>query len=425
MDGQRGQACTDYVALVAVVAVLLAGGVSAASAVGAPGMANAVIGRMRLALCLVGGSDCRTERTQPCVVASTRDTRHLAADILLLRIDEDHILLRERLSDGSVRLELTENDGVGIEASLGATVGGRLGPLAIGLGAQLRAALLGVLGHGHVFLARDDRQADAIVQALRGGAASGPLGEAYRLARGLLGGARPPEPDEDYVEGGARALASAGLSGVGFSGRLDAMARAAIGARRDRHTGEVTLYLRAGSTGEALASAVLGAAGGAWRADALLELTLDRHRRPVELALLTSGVLRGGDSMPASLAGVLGTASPPGLRSGIPGSGGRWELDARVDLTDPDVARAWAAYRHAPASSAAARALGERMRRRARLDVRTYRTSSSMQGFRGSVGVGVKLGGEIEHTIDRADLVAAASRPPGGVWERRDDCLDP
>ncbi len=420
MSHQRGQAAADYIAVLALVAVVLAAGTAVAAAHGAPGIVNAVVGQARHALCLVGGQSCPILRSRPCVVTSTRDTRHAAATVALLRVDEGHVLLRERLSDGRVRLELAEHDGVGIEAGVGARVDARLGPLAIGLGSEMRAALLGVLGHGRVFIARDERAADAVVDELTGPSLAGPLDGPYRAARALLGKESGPRPDQVFVEGGGDLLAEAGLSGRGITAAMEGGARAALGGLQDRRTGELTVYLRAGGAGQALANALLGSGGGAVRSDAMLALTLDRHRRPVELALLASGVLHAGGSMPAGLTGVLASV---GSRAAVPGSGRRWELDARVDLADPRVAASWAAFVRAPARADAVQALAERLRDGARLDLRTYRTTSSLRGVRASVGLGVKLGGEIEHALDRAELVAAASRPPGGVWERRGDCV--
>jgi hypothetical protein len=36
---------------------------------------------------------------------------------------------------------------------------------------------------------------------------------------------------------------------------------------------------------------------------------------------------------------------------------------------------------------------------------------------------GARIGGEYDHAIERSRLLAASSRPPGGLWEPRLDCL--
>jgi len=98
-------------------------------------------------------------------------------------------------------------------------------------------------------------------------------------------------------------------------------------------------------------------------------------------------------------------------------------LAARLDLRDPIVRASWARFRRDPTSSAAITALGETIRDRAHLDVRTYRTASTLRGGEVGISAGVRVGGEYDHVTDEARLLAASSRPPAGLWERRFDCL--
>ncbi len=426
LRGQRGQAATDYVALLAMLAVLLGAAVAVAAA-GAPGVTNAVIAQFRRALCIVTGSTCPAEGTRPCVVAASREHRHLAANVSVFRLDDDHVLLRERLSDGTYRLTIVEHTGAGVQLAIGAHGRVRTGSGTVRVGGQARLAILGVFGDGRVFHARDRREADRTVRALMRRELPVALDRPYRVVRGLLGGDDGPRPDEEFFDGGLKALGDAGVGRWGVSADAKGLAEAALGVRRDRRTGEVTVYLRAERGGEALASAALGAAAGALKGDAVLGLVYDRHRRPVALSLFASGALRGGVGLPPVLAGLLGReadAAGGGIGTGrIPTAGRRWELDARLDLADPAVAAAWDAYRRAPASPAAIRALGEQLRSRARLDARTYRTSVTGRGLAGGAAVGVGLGAEIERTLEQSQLTAAASRPPGGVWEQRTDCV--
>jgi hypothetical protein len=71
----------------------------------------------------------------------------------------------------------------------------------------------------------------------------------------------------------------------------------------------------------------------------------------------------------------------------------------------------------------AIRALAERLRARAHVDVRTYGTGSSSSGAAGAIGAFFRLGAEFEETVELAKLESAASRPPGGLWEPRLDCV--
>jgi hypothetical protein len=481
--GQRGQAAVEYVALLAVLAVLLAAA-GAVAAGGAAGVANRVVGQVRHALCVVTGAACGAAGPAPCVVAAGRDRRRAGATIWVLRLDQDRAVLRERLSDGTVRLTLAEHAAAGLQAGLGAHGRVALGAgRTIGLGGELRATVMGLLGHGRVFHASDDRAADRILRAVRrgggpaalvrrvagGGAGAlvgrvlgdggGPRGVVGRVLGGgagprgiaerVLGGGGGPRADEVFVEGGLGAMAEAGVRAPGLGAELWNVADAVLGARLDRRAGTTTVYLRAGDAGRALAGAALGVRllGGGADGRAMLALTLDRDRRARELALLSSGAVDGGAGLPGP-AGLLrdpGAAAGAGPSAGadpsaggrgrarepgggatlhdLPVTGRRWEVDARLDLADPAAAAAWAAYRRAPLSPAAIRALGERLRARAALDVRAYRVAGSTRGVSAGIAAGPGVGGELEHAVERADLVAAASRPAGGAWELRTECV--
>jgi hypothetical protein len=103
--------------------------------------------------------------------------------------------------------------------------------------------------------------------------------------------------------------------------------------------------------------------------------------------------------------------------------GRRWELGARIDLRDPEVAAAWDAFRHDASDPAAIRALVARIRERAHLDVRSYAQRSESDGVAAGIALALKAGGEVDYTRDRSRLLTAATRPPGGLWEQRIDCV--
>ena len=100
----------------------------------------------------------------PCVVASKRDARHVAVTILLVRLDGDRYVLRETLSDGTVRLTLAHRGGAGVELGVGARAKVKLKGRTLGLDDELRGGGEGVLGYGEVFVARNDREADKILR---------------------------------------------------------------------------------------------------------------------------------------------------------------------------------------------------------------------------------------------------------------------
>ena len=396
--GERGQATADYVALIALLAMLLTAA-AGATAVGAPGVANAVTGQLRRALCIVAGGDCPIAPRRPCTVTSARDGRRLTVSLGIVRLDEDHAVLRERLSDGTIRLTLSERDGGGVEGGIGAKGKIDLGRHAIGVDAEARAGVEGVLGHGSVFYARSEREADELLRAID-----------RRRA------------DEVFYEGGVRGLGRVVGAGAHLlSGELDGIADAMLGARRDRRSGTTTISLGAGGAGAGLLSFAIGGDAGTLDGQVVLGLTLDRDRHPTELSLSARGAVAAGATLPAGIADALLQAADP--RTSATTGGRRWELGAHADLRDPDVAAAWRAFRSAPASAAAVRALGEQLRSHATVDVRSYSVTGSSTGAAGTLALGIRLGGEYEHATTRARLLAAATRPPFGLWESRLDCL--
>lgn len=399
MRSTRGQATVDYVALIALLAMLFAAALAGAIP-GAPGIVNAVAGQVHHALCAVGGRPCPELARRPCTVASTRDAQHVAINVLLLRIDHDRYVLRERMSDGTVRLTVARGGGAGAEVGVGARVSAKAKGREIGSMDEARGGVQGVLGSGRVFVARDAREADAFMRAIRDGRS-------------------PAPPREVFVEGGIRGVGSLGIGGALAGASLEGFSGTEIGARRDRRTGDVTLTLRAGAAGWGAVTVALGGPAGTADRATTLGLTLDRHRRPVELSLSAAGTLGAGATLPVGLAGALGGGSAWSARTG----GRRWELTARLDLRDPVVATAWRDVRHDPRSGDAIRTLGETIRERAHLDVRAYRTDSTSSGAAAGIAEVVRVGGALDHTIDRSRLLTAASRPPGGLWEQRLDCV--
>jgi hypothetical protein len=409
---QRGQATIDYVALIAVLGLLLAAAAALAAGGGA-GVTNAVVGQLRRALCVVSGGACPAERPQPCVVASRRDSDHAAISMAIVRADEDRYVLRERLSDGTVRLTLAQRSGAGVEGAVGARLRVRLKGRTIGFDREAQGAGQGVLGHGEVYVARDDREADEILRAI-GGRARG-IGRWLRIGRG------GPRPREVFVEGGVRGLGRLGIGGQAAGMSLDGITDAMLGARRDQRSGEITISLGGELSGWALLTAVMAGPSGALDRQVGLGLTLDRRHRPIALSLTASGILASGSAVPPALAGPLGIGA--GDDATVSLTGRRWELGARVDLRDRDVAAAWATFRHDPGNPAAIRALGALLRDEASMEVRSYAVRSEFRGVAGGLAFGLEIGGELDHTTDRFRLLSAATRPPGGTWERRMDCV--
>jgi hypothetical protein len=403
MGSQRGQATIDYVAIVALLAIVFSVALASAS-IGAPGIVNAVSGQFRHALCLVGGGPCPDWRPKPCTVATSREQRHVAVTVLLLRYDNDKVVLREDLSDGTVRLTVSTAHGLGVEAGFGAGAGATVKGREVGASDEARVAAQLVYGSGKVYMARDGHAADAFLKAIEHGV-------------------EPSKPSQDFHEGGARSIVNAGVGGPAVGASLKGVAGMVIGYRRDLVSGERTIALDAGRNGWGALSIGLGGPAGSTDATAAFNLTLDRKHRAKELSVAVTGTLAAGASLPLVVSGALREARAGGGGSSGSLMGRRWELNARLDLRDPLVAAAWGRFRDEPTSGAAMRALGAAIRDHAAIDVRTYRTSGTSGGFSAGIAEGVRLGGEYEHTDDRSELIAASSRPSGGLWEPRLDCV--
>ena len=400
MGSQRGQATVDYVAIVAVLAIVFSIALASA-AIGAPGIVNAVSGQFRHALCLVGGGPCPEWRSKPCAVATTREQRHFAVTVILLRYDNDKVVLREDMSDGTVRLTVSTAHGGGLEAGFGASARSTVQGHDIGASDEARIAAQLTYGSGKVYVARDKREADALMEA---------------IDRGV----EPSRPSEDFHEGGARTIGNGGLGGPGANVALRGIAGMVIGYKRDLVSGERTIVLNAGRNGWGAINIGLGGPAQSTDATAALHLTLDRRHRPTALSVAVTGTLAGGASLPLPV--------PRALRANAGGSSGalkgrRWEVNARLDLRDPLAAAAWERFRDNPASGDAIGALGAAIRDRAALDVRTYGTSGTSGGAGAGIAGGVVLRGEYEHIDERSQLIAASSRPSGGLWEPRVDCV--
>ncbi len=399
---ERGQATIDYTTLLALVVALLAAGAALLPG-GARGVANAVRAQTAHALCVVTGKACRLDRPQPCAVAMRRETRHYAVNIGFVRLDKDRFVLRELLSDGTVRLTVVKRFGAGAEVGVGARLQIDQDLRSGGLRREAKVGAQGVKGVGQVYYARDAR-------------------EANRILRAIGDGDRSPVPvRETFVQGGVSGIASLATGRAAAGLDFDWMATRLLTARLNRQTGALTLTFSLRDVGSALAAAVVGGPTGSFDGTTVFGLTLDRRKRPVELSLLAIGEIAAGARFSHALSAPLALNGDQNVPANL--AGRRWEFGARAALTDPDVAAAWRRFRRSPTSLAAIAGLARALRERANLDVRTYGARSSSNGTALGLSVGLKLGGEIEHTIDRFNLLAASSRPPGGLWEPRLDCV--
>jgi len=416
---QRGQSSVEYVAVVALVAIVLAVG---GALVGAPSVANAVGRAMARALCLVRGGGCATVAAKPCVVGSSALKAGVTAKVVLLRVGRDSAIVRAERSDGTVEVTLLDNLGAGLKASLGAKGRLVLGDRTVAGGAMAEAHLVALLGGGRTWKLRGARAADRLVRRLehvlagRTASALPLVGPAIDLGQRVLrkgAHAELPDPDSRTYSGGVSAEAKALLGPLeGVHGKLGGLA----GRRRGRD-GATTWFVRLSGEVGAPVVAATGLDAGAG-GELSLALTHDRSGRAQTLTVGAIGTL----SRSAALAGLA-------VGTGTRGSGRRVQVSAALDLGDAaDRARVDAVLRALAPGRArelprAVRALAAAIADHAALDVTTYGEKRRGIGLDVEAGAGVGVGVAAEFSRTDQRLTGAWSRPPRGAWETRLDCL--
>lgn len=417
--GEAGQASLEYAGVLAVVAaVLVLGGALA----GGGAIVNGVVRGVELALCRVGGGDCLAQELEACSVRSRETGGRVGVKATVVEVAGRFAILREQLSDGSFDVSVLDDLEAAASAGVGAEAGVQLGGKRTVVGASASVERQLRLGRRRLWHRPDGAAADRLVRALLEDAAVGaaggsvPLvgGQVRKLARRVgLGDQSVPPPDVEAIAAGVSGAVEAGLS---FGPKAEAGFSASVGGSRDRRSGRRTVLL-------ALTGDVAGTLGGALeeegfgrRADVGVTLTFDRAGRPLELATVTR------DPDP----GVLGLDLPSGARQG---TDAELEVTARLDLqrqanraVAERVLRALSPRGRGELRTAAG-ALAAQLRGEARLDVTRRREDVSTYGIDVDAGVVGRLGGGASLTRTETSLDGAWTRPAGGAWEARTDCL--
>lgn len=383
---------------------------------------NGVVRGMERALCRVAGGDCLATELAACTVRSRETGGRLGLKLTLVKLGGSLSLLREELSDGSVDVTLIDGVHAAPTAALGASGGVRLGGDRKGGGAITQAELLVRLGRRRVWHRPDAASADRLVEDIRehvaanlAEAAVPGVGTVVRGAAHAFGydGDALPAPDVTGLDAGAEGVAQAELAATA---RGSAGLRTSLGGTRERATGRRTLvFSLEGEAGGALSKAVGGVALAGSRG-ATVSVVFDRAGEPLELAV-----------------GVAGTGIGD-LRLGLPrgqagdGTGGRAEVTARLDLARPANRAAYDGLVAAlgPGGRGLREAvvvLGRQLGTSARRDVVRMATTARSYGADGELALGARVGGSVEVTRTTAALRDAWTRPAGGVWEQRTDCL--
>ncbi|HEX4807001.1 MAG TPA: hypothetical protein VFU94_13975 [Conexibacter sp.] len=417
--GNCGQATSEYVALVLLVAVVLA----LAAGLTSGGVGGQVLAGIQRGICRATGTVCPRPQPPepdlaPCPVERTTSSESLDGAVDVVRLGRSGTLTAVRTSDGRVAVTLADGATAGVGLMFG---------VALGAGGEheveATAGVSAKVESGRTWLLANQAAADAFIG--RYGAKATIGGQAVDLLRsgcsilcdavGWRPHAQLPPPDEQYMGHGAVAQLQASLGPAtlkSFAGEL-------LGAR-ERRDGGSTWFLQVD------VDAALEIALGPMRASpnaqrqAVVSYTLDPHGRPTQLLVHTAA--RGG--------GRVGLRAGSDRRAGG-GAGGQLvtELDATLDLRDARnaaVARAFVAALRDPLATGRLRrgaaALHERVAQTGSVDRRTYALVSSRFELGAEGGAGVQLGADFEHAHEGMRLLSAETRLPGLPFLPRDDC---
>ena len=418
-SGQAGQASLEYAGVLAVVAAVL---VVTASLTGGGAILNGVVRGLERALCRVTGGDCLATELAACTVRSRETGVKLGVKLTFVKLGGSLSLLREELSDGTVDVTLIDGRGAGPTTGLGASGSVRLGGDRLGGGAIVGAELLVRLGRRRVWHRPDAASADRLVKDIREHIAAN-VGERvvpviakrvrdFAHAVGFDGDALPV-PDVSGVSAGLEGVSEAGLGGATVKQGL----KASLGGTRDRTSGRRTLVLSLEGDAATTLSVAAGGVGLSGSAGPAITLTYDRRGDPIELAVVAAGTRR------------------PDLELKLPplkakhGEGERVAVTSRLDLEREANRAVYERLLDALAPSGAGAlpgavaALAERLKTASRRDVMRYATAVTSAEAEAEVAVGARLGGAAELSRTTSELRDAWTRPAGGAWEQRTECL--
>jgi hypothetical protein len=394
---QRGQASVEWLAVVALVAVMLGLGAALAQA-GYVG--RRVTREMARAICLVGSGDCRRDQ-EPCVVGSRATSQGMALHLLFFRLGEDKLGVIEERSDGTFAVTLEDGMTGGLEGSNGLKAGFHVGKIGLSIGGEVTAAVLARLGRGRTWIVGSRTEAQRI------------------LGQGDAG--RPP----DATSGSGAWDSSVDVNASGeLLGEAVEVARAGlvfdreVGWRVDRGNGHRTAYVQA-TASVAVNGSVLGLSGDDQETYAVEH---DEAGRPVDLRVVATGPFAGSRDLPAvvqQVAGLLAVDAGEGERG--------YEVTGHLDLTDTGNLVAARELLNAIAGRQATAAPAQALRRRidehgtvqARILVSRTDTTGMSFDFTGGPG---SFSAEAQIQQRSQQLLAATSRGLDGQWITRTDC---
>lgn len=383
-----GQATTEYVAAIALIAVVLA---LAAPAVGAPSIGAAVVGRLERALCIAGLDICDARMAAdaglaPCPLQSDMTGHEGAVSFRFVEVGGRTTLTVTPKSDGTVSVVRTLGASAGVTADAGS--GFAAGPLSFEFAGSgtLRSRVQGAQGWEFP----DRATAERFLERAVGNTVSGrfpPTWSSVEDSRELVGEGGVSVGGEGFAERGD--LLSVALSGS-----------AGLGAKVTRGAELVTVYGRVAFDAPEWA-VPLTPSKGFGRAEGVVELTFTRDRAPREIAIRLAQATDMGDKLTETV-----------MRLDLRDPGNRAFAESLLRVPWP-----W------PSSLADDyRRLTERMASHGTVE----RTTSAVQDDSKAIsgGLGGKLGAAYKRIAVHRSLVEASARA-GGYERRRLDCQAP
>lgn len=384
-ESAAGQATTEYIAAIALIAAVL---VFAAPAVGAPDVGKAVVAKLRLALCIAGADICDAQRAAdaglaPCPLKSDMTGHEATGTAFSVELGHRLTLTVTPNSDGTVSIVRTATGIAGVSGGVGTDVSA--GPVTFeaggsaGLTARIQGARAWVFPNQ---AAADEFLHHALVNSLRW--------ERFKPAWQSVEGSEEVSAALGVAFGGSDYKERTDLIGISASGQAAMGARIAPGRI-------VTVYGRVATDGPELQVALMPSQGVGKR-EWLAEITV-------------------GPDGPREIAFRHAVASE--LDSKVT------ETVSRLDLRDPAnraVAAPLLAMKLPWVDRAAIAAVARRIQSHGTIERTVSSVEDDTRGVSGSVRGGWKFGGSVKRIKVHRELVSAGARV-GGLERERYDCM--
>lgn len=418
MRRDAGQASVEYVAVVGLVGLVLAGAVALTSG----GLGRWVVWAWGTALCHVTGGECPDRPgdradLEPCPLSEDDHEQGGSLGVAVLRLGRRLGLRTQAFSDGHVEVTFGDDGSGGLTAGLG----GHVKVAGVSVSREVSAEVDWNVSAGTMWSFPNAAAAAAFVKKFGsrqtlGGRALHIAEQACLLCR-LFGHGPPPLPPADettYEHGTAVVLGAEVASGWGLAAEAD-LAHQMLGVRVDQGGGGA-VYLRSSDSGR-IAASLLAGANATVAAEGAIEVDYDAEGEPT--AIVLHRVRRA----------AVGVAGAGGFIGATAAEGTVEEVETVLDAPSPADVRAALALvaSHPPDDALVAdiTTLSADLRRRAVINTRRY----ALRLTHGEVAAGVEAGLVAEAGLEAGGehlrLLGQSTRFPGLPTLPRGDCHAP